>query len=247
MRIAIIADIHEDIINLQIALSKIERLQCDEIVCLGDISGFNVSHHDYFDSRNASECLKLVKENCSVIIAGNHDLHAAGRTPEISSFKYPSGWYELDFHERLSKSGGEVWLYEHEELSALYTRDEINFVSKLPEYQLITYEETPVLFTHFIIPNLTGSGQKFYFEATEFEEHKQFMAEKEATYSFSGHRHYPGLMAVSSFRVITRGFGRKYKLKPNDSVLVPPITRAQGNSGFCIYDATTNTAEAIRI
>ncbi len=247
MRLAIIADIHEDIIQLQLAMDKIRRLKCDEIICLGDISGFSVPHHDYFDSRNASACLTLVRENCSIIIVGNHDLHAAKRTPEISKFNYPANWYELDFQTRFLKSMDEVWLYEHEELSALYTSEEIDFVSKLPEYKVQMYDNKPFLFTHFIFPNLTGSEQKFYFDAEDYKEHKQFMIEKSAQYSFSGHRHYPGLMAVSNSRIIVRNFGRKYKLKPHDSILIPAITRARGNSGFCVYDVEKGTVQAIGI
>lgn len=247
MRLAIIADIHEDIIQLQLAMEKIRRLKCDEIICLGDISGFSVPHHDYFDSRNASACLALVRENCSIIIAGNHDLYAAKRTPEISRFGYPANWYELDFQERFLRSMDEVWLYEHEELSALYTHEELNFVSELPEYKIQVYDNKPFLFTHFIFPNLTGSEKKFYFDAEDYKEHKQFIVEKGVHCSFSGHRHYPGLMAVSNSKITARNFDRKYELKPRDSILVPAITRASGNSGFCIYDVDFNTVQAVRI
>lgn len=247
MRLAIISDIHEDLVNLQKALGKIQRLQCDDIICLGDISGFSVPHHDFFNSRNASQCLKLVREHCSVIIAGNHDLHAANRTPKISGFAYPSNWYELDYQERASKSTDQVWLYEHEELSALYTHDEVAFVSKLPEYEVKTYGDLSILLTHFIFPNLTGSEQVFYSGLPEFEAHKQFMTEQGGQYSFSGHRHYPGLMVVSKTKVITRNFNRKIKLNAGDSVLVPAIVRGIGSSGFCVLDVEKNTVEAIKI
>ncbi|HKK60737.1 MAG TPA: metallophosphoesterase [Salinivirga sp.] len=247
MRLAIIADIHEDIINLKKAFEKIQRLKCDDIICLGDISGFSVLHHDFFDSRNASECLKMVRENCTVIIAGNHDLHAARHTPKISSYEYPSNWYELDFQDRLIKSMDQVWLYEHEELSALYSHEEKTFISNLPEYKVKTYEDLSVLFSHFIFPNLTGSEQRFYFELPDFDAHKRFMTEQGGLYSFSGHRHYPGLMVISDSKVIRKNFNRKYKLKAGDVIMVPPIVRAMGNGGLCVYDINENTVEAIRI
>lgn len=247
MRLAIISDIHEDLVNLQKALEKIQRLRCDEIICLGDISGFSVPHHDYFDSRNARECLKLVRSQCTVIIAGNHDLHAARRTPQISKFDYPSNWYELDYQERSIKSMEQVWLYEHEELSALYTHAEVDFISKLPEYQVKTYKDLSVLFTHFIYPNLTGSGQVFYSELHEFESHKQFVTQQGGQCSFSGHRHYPGIMVVAKNKLITKNFNRKVKLNTRDAVVVPAIVRARGNSGFCLFDVNEKTVEAIRI
>ncbi len=247
MRLAIISDIHEDIIYLQRALDKIQRLRCDEVICLGDISGFSVPHHDYFESRNASACLTLVRENCSIIIAGNHDLHAAKRTAQISGFEYPANWYELDFQQRFLRSMDEVWLYDHEELNALYSHEELKFVSKLPEYEIHAHGDSPFLFTHFIYPNLTGSEKKFYFDAEDYKEHKQFMVQKGVQCSFSGHRHYPGLMIVANSKIIVRNFGRKYKLKLHDSVLVPAITRTRGNSGFCVYDVDKGTVQAIRV
>jgi len=247
MRIAIISDIHEDLINLQLALKKIERLKCDHVVCLGDISGFTVPHHDYIDSRNASACFELVRKHCSVVISGNHDMYGAKCTPAISRFKFPQNWYKLDYNERAAISKGRVWLYEHEELSALYTKEEQNLIKNLPEYEVAVFENIPVLFTHFIYPNLTGSEKEFYFDLEGYKQHKQFMQEKGARFSFSGHRHHPGLLIVSSSKILSKGFTRKYKLQPHDSVLIPPITRSGGKSGFCIYDTTQETVRAVRI
>lgn len=247
MRIAIISDIHEDLINLQLALKKIERLKCDQVVCLGDISGFTVPHYNYFDSRNAGKCLELVRKNCSIIISGNHDMYGAKCTPVISNFKYPQNWYELDYYERAAISKEQVWLYEHEELSALYTKEEQNLIKNLPEYVVANFEHTPVLFTHFIFPNLTGSEKEFYFDPEDYNLHKQFMHEKGARFSFSGHRHPPGLLIVSNSKILLKGFARKYRLRPHDSVLIPPITRTLGKNGFCVFDTEQETVKAVRI
>lgn len=98
MRYAIISDIHEDIVNLRKAFTKIKKTGVDKIVCLGDISGFSVRHYSFIDLRNASECLGLIREECDIIIAGNHELHAVGKTPGITPlFSYPGNWYENDF------------------------------------------------------------------------------------------------------------------------------------------------------
>ncbi|MDA3866400.1 MAG: metallophosphoesterase [Salinivirgaceae bacterium] len=184
MRLALISDIHEDIIQLQLALEKIRKLNCDEIVCLGDISGFSVPHYNYLDSRNARECLRLVRENCSFVIAGNHDLHVARRIPQQTSFNYPENWYKLDFHQRAELAMEQVWLYEHEELSALYNHQDVQYLSDLPEYTVRNYNERHILFAHFIYPNLTGSEQVFYFDAKDYVQHQEFMFDCEATLAF---------------------------------------------------------------
>lgn len=58
MKIAIISDIHEDVVSLQLALKKIIKTGCDKIVCPGDISGFSMAHYNYHHHRNGHECMK---------------------------------------------------------------------------------------------------------------------------------------------------------------------------------------------
>lgn len=247
MRLAIISDIHENIIQLQLALEKIRKLNCDEIICLGDISGFSVPHHNYFDTRNAHECLQLVRENCSFVIAGNHDLHAVRKIPHQSSFNYPENWYELDFQQRTQLSKERVWLYEHEELSPLYTHQDVKYVFDLKEHTTQQYDEHHILFAHYIYPNLTGSERAFYLDAENYTQHQTFMTQSKATLSFSGHRHFGGLFIISRGIIITKKYGRAYNLTKGDIILVPAIAGGRGNSGFCIYDGEKGTAEAVRI
>ncbi len=68
MKYAIISDLHANLEALRAvladALSKV-----DAVVCLGDIVGYNANPH---------ECLQLVRETCSIVIAGNHDQAACG-------------------------------------------------------------------------------------------------------------------------------------------------------------------------
>jgi predicted phosphodiesterase len=248
MKYAIITDIHEDIISLGLALKKIEKLKCDEIICLGDISGFTVYHIDYFKTRNASECLRLVRKNCKVIIAGNHDLHAARKTPEISpDYKYPEEWYKLNYHERLIKSDGKVWLYDNDELSPLYRDTDIEFLKTLPEYHILKTNNYNVLLSHFIYPNITGSAREFYHNIEDFEQHINYMSEAKCHFSFAGHRHFAGLFIASDKGILEKRYNRKYTPEQNDCILIPPVTGNRIGNGFCIFDTENNSIEAIRI
>lgn len=248
MRIAIISDIHEDIVSLRLAFQKIEKQKCDKIVCLGDISGFSAPHYDYYNTRNASECLKLIRKHCQIIIAGNHDLHAARITPKINpEYKYPENWYLLDYHKKLELSKGYAWLYDNDELNPLYKENDIDFIKTLPESEVISHNEYKILFTHYCYPNLTGSMRVFYNFIEDFEEHQNFMNEKQCQYSFVGHRHFAGLMIATKSGILGYKFGKKHKLSIGDCIFAPAITNKRSGNGFCLFDTDTNTVEAIRI
>lgn len=247
MKYAIITDIHEDIINLRLALQKIEKLGCDEIICLGDISGFSVPHYNYFNTRDAHLCLQLVREYCTIIIAGNHDLHAARVTPKISpDFLYPENWYQLDYYEKLNASAGLVWLYDNDELNPLYTKADIEFIKQLKEYEILNTQSGNILLSHFVYPNVTGSSREFYSFIDDFEQHKQFIAENNCSFSLTGHRHYTGLF-IASDNIIEKGYNSTHNIKPGDTILVPPITGNRMGNGFCIFNSVNNTITAKKI
>ncbi|MGC8743011.1 MAG: metallophosphoesterase family protein [Verrucomicrobiia bacterium] len=64
MKYAIIADIHSNLEGLEAVLADIKEQKCDEIVCLGDIVGYNA---------NPKECLKIVRDLGIPCVKGNHD------------------------------------------------------------------------------------------------------------------------------------------------------------------------------
>ncbi|NBT13594.1 MAG: metallophosphoesterase [Planctomycetia bacterium] len=64
MKRAIISDIHGNLEALEAVLADIDRQGVDAVYCLGDIVGYGP---------NPCECVKLVRQRCSVVILGNHD------------------------------------------------------------------------------------------------------------------------------------------------------------------------------
>ncbi|MCA9071603.1 MAG: metallophosphoesterase family protein [Planctomycetaceae bacterium] len=65
MRLGLLADIHGQVDNLQIALKKLRDLEVDRFIVLGDV---------IYDSRSASETIALLQEHHAVGVWGNHDL-----------------------------------------------------------------------------------------------------------------------------------------------------------------------------
>lgn len=71
MRYALIGDIHGNLEAFDAVLASIEQEHVDQILCVGDIVGYGA---------NPVECIDLVKEKCTKVVAGNHDYAAIGLT-----------------------------------------------------------------------------------------------------------------------------------------------------------------------
>ena len=82
MRIGFVSDIHEDIVNLKTAFAVLEKANCDVVVSLGDIVGSSFRFQENVQRRNANACIDMVKDQCSLAVAGNHDLFAIRKIPE---------------------------------------------------------------------------------------------------------------------------------------------------------------------
>ncbi len=69
MKYAIISDLHANLEALKAVLEIIDRSHVDQIVCLGDVVGYNA---------NPNECVDIVRERDIPTVCGNHDAVAAG-------------------------------------------------------------------------------------------------------------------------------------------------------------------------
>ncbi|RLD72375.1 MAG: hypothetical protein DRJ29_05115 [Bacteroidetes bacterium] len=218
MRLAILSDIHEDLNRLKKVLNKIDQKGYDLLICLGDISGFSESYYRYPKSRNASACLDLIRRKCEIIVPGNHDLHAAGKIPVR-----PAG------------AEYEYWLHE-EDLDPGYSEEEIAFLASLPEYAILPTPEYNILLSHYLEPNLSGFIKGFYWSVKEFGAHFQLMKEFSCKIGFTGHAHVRGFHLTNPQQFKHYGY-RKLRLKDFPVVIgIPPVTRNNMRSGFCIFD-----------
>ncbi|MFQ6103189.1 MAG: metallophosphoesterase family protein [Candidatus Glassbacteria bacterium] len=72
MLYAIVSDIHSNLSALLAVMSHIDGLKADTIVCLGDIVGY---------AADPGDCIKIIREKATTIVAGNHDAGTTGTTP----------------------------------------------------------------------------------------------------------------------------------------------------------------------
>lgn len=236
MRLAIIADIHEDYLSLQKVLQRIESRGYDKLICLGDICGFSIPYYRYRKSRNASACLEMIREKCGIIIPGNHDLHVAKKIPvHAASFEFPEHWYDLDFKQRNDWSERNIWLHEDDLDSGLSSGD-LEFIRSLPEYSILKTPGYNIMFSHYAYPNLSGFNKHFYSWEREFERHFTWMKANNCSMGFIGHAHPWGFYMVTPdrFRQFTY---RSLPVREFPAIIgLPPVTRQHYRRGFCIFD-----------
>jgi predicted phosphodiesterase len=219
VRLAIISDIHEDFMSLQKIVGKAEARGYDKLICLGDISGFSLPFYKYRRSRDATACLALVREKCDIIIAGNHDLHAARKNPELTG--------EL--------AGKETWPHE-DDLDPGYSEDDIEFLGTLPGFAILNTPKFNILFSHYAFPNLSGFVQGFYSWEKEFSQHFEFMQQNDCSLCFTGHAHPRGFYIVHPDRFKQYRY-RGIKISDFPAIVgIPPVTRHKHRTGFCIFD-----------
>ena len=248
MKIAIISDIHEDIIHLRAALRSIEKHRVDQIVCLGDISGYSVPYYNHLDTRNAQECLHLIRSHCSHVVLGNHDIHAAEIIPEVSpAFEYPDNWYQMAYPERKKMASGKVWLHEENDIAPLYSTEDIAYLRRLPQYVVLPTSMGNVLFSHYAYPNLSGTGKTFFTYPDEFRKHFDFIRQKNCRLSFFGHTHTTGILKVMQKRIKKFGFRKAASLSNDNAISVPSIALNGKRNGFCIFNEKERTAQSFRI
>ncbi|HPD65867.1 MAG TPA: metallophosphoesterase family protein [Bacteroidia bacterium] len=249
MILAIISDIHEDYLSLQKTFRKIEKYPVDEIICLGDITGFNIPAFSYFSSRNASECLNLIKSNCTVLLAGNHDLYAVRKIPTHQTiFNFPENWYELDFSERKKLAENKVWLYEDNELLSLLDSAEKEFIRLLPEYHVFNSAHGDILFSHSCFPDPSGSTTFFPSGYLDLKQHFAFMKEKNCRISFFGHGHVQGIELCFRKSYQFMSFGEYFLDNQIYSVSCPAIARGNNRvNGFVIFDTESLSLKVIEV
>lgn len=247
MKIAFISDIHEDIVSLRTALSNIENSDCDKIICLGDICGFSPFFYKYHNERNAHECLNVIKQNCEIIIPGNHDYYASKSLPEISpNFNFPENWYELDYFQRQQISNSKLWNYENSELNPKLSQQDIEFIAGLAQFRTIEIDSASILLSHYIYPNLSGMESTYCKNISDFHKHFDFMGNNNSQISIVGHAHPSKLYCVKKKEIIKKNFGKYVDCNDKMIILCPAIARGSFKQAFLVFDSNDNRFYAKR-
>ena len=219
MKIGLITDIHELAGSLKKALMLAETMRCDELACLGDIIGFDPDLYPAGEGRSASECVRLIKENCKWVVAGNHDR------------EQPVADHDLRNPDRE------------------YLRD-------LPDYLIIQAGPAPILISHYLYPDFTGSSMVFVRRLNQLERMFTFLNESGIHLAFAGHDHPAGVgfgypEAGRWTNRIRRAFHylpfHQYELDSQRMVcLLPAVAARSARPGFTVWDTENRTLDVIQ-
>ena len=244
MRIGIISDIHEDGTRLNQAITRLERQNCDQLVCLGDMAGFDKRFYGYETIRNLSYCLNLIRANCTHVIAGNHDFFVMKKIPEWNHvYDYPPDWYQLSSSERKKLSNGLVWNFEHD-LPSIVHKNDLEWLHSLEEYFILEDNGLRILFTHSLFPDPAGMLTRKPVSHADYASHIGKLAEMECNFGISGHFHPGGIFRITDRKTQPAKFGL-LDIGPKVLQMVCPCI-AEGNqdNGFAVLDTSDRTIEA---
>lgn len=248
MKLGFISDIHEDILSLEKSFRILAKENCDSVLCLGDIVGFALPFYRYITTRNAEECIRLIKENCSLSVIGNHDLYAIKKIPEHKAgFNYDDNWYQLDYEVRVKKARNRIWLYEDNEIRTRLSDSSKEFLSNLNEVEFYDAGEIKIMISHFCFPDFSGSAIFFPGEAFHLKKHFSFMKDNKVTLSFSGHGHPDGAIWVDQENFRSIKFGVYCLLNNYNWLVIPCIARTTRANGLLILDTSTKEFKIISL
>ncbi|MDT8324372.1 MAG: metallophosphoesterase family protein [Bacteroidota bacterium] len=246
MRIGFISDIHEDIESLRGAFLALERMQCDEVVCLGDIVGFTLPFQRHIRRRDANACLAMVRAQCAVVVAGNHDLFAARRTPDYDAgFVYGANWYALDYDERARRSRNRVWLYEDSEMPHFLSPASRDYLASLPEFAVTEFDGERFFLSHFHYPDLSGSRIDSLRRARHLRRHFTFINGHRCTLSFSGHGHPEGCARSNHAKLRFLPFGSYVIDGESEWIAGPCVANTTRANGMMMFDTATRQLDVI--
>jgi predicted phosphodiesterase len=248
MKIGFISDIHEDIESLEKAFTVLSGKKCDSVVCLGDIVGFTLPFYRYIESRKADDCVRLVRENCSAVVAGNHDLYAVRKVPDYKAgFDYGDNWYGLDYETRAVKSRNKVWLYEDNEIRSELSDSAKEYLGALKELDVVECGSMSIFISHFCYPDFTGSALYFPGDSSHLQKHFEFVKKRNCHLSVSGHGHPAGALMATEEKFMFLQFGAHSLAEGMQWIVVPCVARTTRTNGVMVLDTALMEFEVLSL
>lgn len=164
MKIGIITDIHNNLTALRNVVDRLNNMECDKIICCGDIIGIGP---------NPEETVQYMMQIPNLIaVRGNHEKYLLEGIPS----EYPND-------ENMSLEEMEHHKWEHHLLSAV----SISFLKNLPYRICVNYEGFNISVMHYCMDR---EGHYIHYQANPSADdlHKMF-ADVQSDIILYGHNH----------------------------------------------------------
>ncbi len=235
MKIGVVSDIHEDVNSLTRVLRILENENCDQVISLGDIVGYDDGYYGASRIQDANECIRLVKENCSLSLIGNHDLFAIKKIPEYNArFDYPAHWYSLPLEERRRIGQGKLWDYSVAEDQIKLSDVSREYLSGLPEFIIAEFSGIRFLLSHHIYPDMNGSLRNMPIWPSDIWQHMKWMKRHNCQASITGHTHVEGTLTGNWFHLHTTMETSFFIGTRRNWMTCLPVTQGGVSSGYMI-------------
>lgn len=182
MKIGVITDIHNNLTALKAVMEKLNQMECDIIICCGDIIGIGP---------NPEETVQYMMQIPNLIaVRGNHEKYLLEGMPTDYPNAENMGFEEMKHHK-----------WEHHLLSA----ESIAFLEKLPYKVDIAYEGFNISVMHYCMDN---EGHYIHYKTNPSEEDlKKMFTDVRSDIILYGHDHCRNICRGDKFYINVGSLG----------------------------------------
>lgn len=182
MKLGVITDIHNNLTALRVVVERLNQMECDKIICCGDIIGIGPY---------PEETVQYMMQIPNLIaVRGNHEKYLLEGMPN----KYPNeenmGFEEMEHHK-----------WEHHLLSA----ESVAFLESLPYKIDITYEGFNVSIMHYCMDR---NGHYIYYKTNPSKDDlNKMFADVKSDIILYGHDHFRNICKGDKFYINVGSLG----------------------------------------
>lgn len=164
MKLGVITDIHNNHTALKVVVERLQQLECDKIICCGDIIGIGPCPEETVQY--------MMRIPNLIAVRGNHEKYLLDKMPNEYPNEEQMDWGEMEHHK-----------WEHSLLSA----ESVDFLRSLPYQVNVEYEGYSLCIMHYCM-DYDGHYINYTKNPSE-EDLKSMFADMDSDIILYGHDH----------------------------------------------------------
>lgn len=182
MKLGVITDIHNNLTALRVVVERLNQMECDKIICCGDIIGIGPY---------PEETVQYIMQIPNLMaVRGNHERYLLEGMPTECPNEEKMSWEEMNHHK-----------WEHRLLSV----ESIAFLKGLPYKIDVTYEDFNISIMHYC---MDSAGKYIHYKANPSEDDlKKMFANVRSDIILYGHDHVRNICKCDKFYINVGSLG----------------------------------------